>query len=682
MKLINIPFVAISISTLTGILLGYYIDIPPKTIFSLFSITVCLLSFFWKQSKKAFSKGHFFSIVMIIVFISFGATLVTIHNPKSYSNHYSNYIDTNNLTNHKVGIQFYIKKRLKSTSYYNKYIISINYIENKVTQGSILLQIPKKNSSNLLDIGNTYTSFTTIQPISKPLNPNQFDYAKYMRTKNIYHKITLLPNQLVYNHKIEHSLLSIADQIRKNINQKLAKHSIHPRELSVINALLLGQRQDIDQETLHEYRDAGAIHILAVSGLHIGILLLILNFLLKPLNRFKKFGKPIKLVLSIIFIWSFAIIAGLSPSVLRAATMFSFLAIGIQIRSKTSIYNSLFVSIFILVCFNPLLLFSPGFQLSYLAVFSIVWIQPIIANLYHPRFYISKKLWDIFTVTLTAQLGLLPLSLFYFHQFPILFFVSNLILLPFLGILLGLGILVIMLASLNILPDCMATLFANCIETMNNFIQWIAQQETFIIRDIPFSWGMLIISYFTIIVSVLLIQKYERKKFYLMISNILIITITLVYNKQAISNKEELVIFHNQRNTTIGVLEKRILKVYSKSTITANTKGYLFGNYLISNQATIDSTFLLKNVYKYKEQVIFIIDSSSIYNIPKLQPDIVLLSNSPKIHLERVIDSLQPTQIVADASNYKTFLDQWEISCKKYNIRFYRTDKMGAFFLK
>nr|WP_231389289.1 MULTISPECIES: ComEC/Rec2 family competence protein [unclassified Aquimarina] len=661
--------------------MGCRLTIVPEIVVLSFSISICILGVSWKRSKRMFSKGHSFVIITVIVFIIFGIALVKIHNPKNYPNHYSNHINLKEQP-YDIGIQFYIKERLKPSSYYNKYVASIKLVDGKAVHGKILLQVTKDSTQNVLDIGNTYTTFTALKPIPRALNPYQFDYSKYLHTQYISHKIVVLPHQLIDNHKIEYSLGYLANQIRKTSNLKLSKYNFNSTQLSIINALLLGQRQDISQDVFDNYRDAGAIHILAVSGLHVGIILLLLNLILKPLNRYHKNGKIIKLILTILSLWCFAIIAGLSPSVLRAVTMFSFLAIGIKIRSKTSIYNSLFISLFILICFNPLLLFSVGFQLSYLAVFAIAWIQPLLFKIYRPRFYLSKKLWETFTVTMAAQLGLLPLTLLYFHQFPLLFFMSNLIILPFLGGILGFGILVILLAYLNILPGSIATLFGDCINIMNIIIEWIANQESFVIKNIPFSTSMCIVSYLTIILLVMMFKKYERKKLYGLGVSIITLFSVLIYEKYVISNLEELIVFHNQRNTTLGILENQQFRIYSKDSIAVKTQHFLFGNYLTKNQATLDTVMQLKNIYQYKKQTIMVIDSTSIYAIKSFYPDIIILSNSPKIHLDRVIDSLHPKQIVVDASNYKSYIDQWEISCKKQKIPFHRTDKKGAFILK
>ncbi len=680
MRPLNTPFIIITIAVVFGIILGSNLNIQFSTSLSCFFVSVILLYGSWRGSRKMFQKNTSFTYVMILVFICFGVVLTTIHDPKNDPKHYTNQFSSQDFNQNSYGVQFHIKERLKPTSYYEKYIVSIIRLGNNAVRGKILLQIPKKDISKTLNIGSSYTSFVKITPISKPLNPYQFDYAKHLRKQYVYHKININKGYLINHHQIRWSLSTVAAQFRTHINSKLSEYPFTPKQRSIINALLLGQRHDIDQETFNAYRDAGAIHILAISGLHIGIIFLIINFVLTPITWIWQRSQMFKTILTIILLWCFALVTGLSPSVLRAVTMFSFLAIGIQLKSKNSIYNALFVSMFILLCFNPNLLFSVGFQLSYIAVFSIIWIQPILANQYRPKFYIIGKLWDNFTVTIAAQLGLLPLTLFYFHQFPLLFFVSNLIIIPFLGMLLGLGIITLALASLEFLPKPLAFLFGKCIDAMNITISWIAEQEEFIITNIPFSWRMLILLYLLIIVIFL---KFKKKKILWICLSITLIISTILYEKQKALEREEFIIFNNHRNTTVGYLKNQKLKVYSKKKIKPKTQHFLFSNYLTHNQATLDTNNLqLKNMYQYKQYVIMIIDCTSIYQIKEVRPDILLLSNSPKINMTRVLDSLKPKQVIADNSSYKSYIDRWKESCKKHKIPFYQIDKRGAYILK
>ncbi|MFD2563974.1 ComEC/Rec2 family competence protein [Aquimarina rubra] len=679
-KLLNIPFFILTFSLIIGITIGYYIDINLMCIIIFLTAAIIGLATSWWYSKKIFHSAIWFSVLVIINFTFLGITLVTIHSPQNNPNHYTHFSDT--FQKDLVTIHFHIRERLKPTNYYEKYVITLTSIENKKTTGRLLLQLPKDSLQPPLITGTSYISYSQIKPIPKPLNPNQFDYASYLAQNYIFHKTTTEFSKLIPTNSSIFSINRLATLIRTNINQKLKSHNFSKKQLSIINALLLGQRQDIDNDTLTDYRDAGAIHILAVSGLHVGILLMLLNFILKPLDRFKKIGKMAKTIIIILLLWCFAVIAGLSPSVLRAVTMFSFIAIGLHIRSKTSIYNALIVSMFVLLCLRPLLLFSVGFQLSYLAVFAIVWIQPSLVKLLKPRFYIGKVLWETFTVTIAAQLGLLPLTLFYFHQFPLLFFIANLMIIPILGIILGFGILVIILSQIQLLPDWLATTFGNCIDAINFIVHLVSKQEAFLITEISFSWRMLILGYFFIISLVLVFKNRNVLRIYLIAISIIFLLSNLMYEKLQNNEREELILFHNQRNTTVGILQNRCLNIYSKDSISESTKNYVLQGYLVENNSQFIANKKLHNVYAYKKKIILIIDKVGIYNLKELKPDIIVLTNSPKIHLSRVIEILKPKQIIADGSNYKSYLDQWELTCIKQKIPFHRTDKKGAYIFR
>ena len=164
------------------------------------------------------------------------------------------------------------------------------------------------------------------------------------------------------------------------IIKNLENHHFKKEELSVVIALILGQQQDISKEVLRDYQYAGAVHILSVSGLHVGFILLFITTLLKPIPNSRK-GTIVKLIITLVSLWAFGLLAGMAPSVVRSVTMFSFVAIGLFLRRSVNIYHSLLVSMLLILLFRPSFLFDVGFQLSYLALFFIVWLQPLFKSI-------------------------------------------------------------------------------------------------------------------------------------------------------------------------------------------------------------------------------------------------------------------------------------------------------------
>ena len=367
-----------------------------------------------------------------------------------------------------------------------------------------------------------------LSELPPPLNPNQFNYKAYLKKQYIYHQIFSENNSLFYLSKDTHTLDGYASTVRNNIYNTLKTHHFKPDELSIINALILGQRQEISKAVYSNYINAGAVHILAVSGLHVGILLLILSAFLKPIEHFKH-GKYLKVLLLLLLLWSYAFLAGASASIIRASTMFSIVAIGMHLKRPTNIYNTLAISIFFILLFKPLFLFDIGFQLSYLAVIAIVSIQPLLYKLWKPKLWLLDKIWQAFTVTIAAQFGVIPISLFYFHQFPGLFWLSNIVVIPLLGVILTSGIIVIILAVLNVLPQFLADCYGNVISLMNTFFAWIANQKQFIIRDISFNLLYVLASYFIIIALVRFYKNRNHTALKLLLIAVISLQIISIY---------------------------------------------------------------------------------------------------------------------------------------------------------
>ena len=416
---------------------------------------------------------------------------------------------------------------------------------------------------------------------------------------------------------------------------------------------------------------------MAVSGLHVGIILLILSFVLKPLERIKH-GYFIKTIVILLLLWSYAIIAGSSASIVRATTMFSIVAIGLNLKRTSNIYNTLATSIFVLLLIKPSFIFDVGFQLSYAAVFAIVSIQPIIEPLLKPKNKLLNLLWKTLTVTVSAQFGIIPISLYYFHQFPSLFWLSNLVVIPVLGIILGLGLLVITLALIDLLPEFIADIFSFVIRMMNTFFEWIARQESFLFQDISFNIFQVIISY--LLIFTIYQFYFNRKAKWVFYSLVLIIGFQANFIFNSNQNKGEILyIFHKSKYTIIGKKTDKKLQLYSNlESVETNTIQRTFA---VKNNLTIERPKPLQPIFNLKNKTLLVVDSLGVYPVINLKIDYVLLTQSPKINLNRLIDSIQPKTIIADGSNYKSYILRWKTTCLKQKIPFYQTGKTGAFII-
>ncbi|GAA3609127.1 ComEC/Rec2 family competence protein [Flavivirga amylovorans] len=677
MQLLNFTIIKLTICLVIGISVGYFFSISLHRLLYIQASFFVALSVFYFIAKKKIDQTNWFGLFSFLMMISIGVLAVNFHNEKSFSNHYTNQISIENDT--LKTITFRIRSILKPGSFHDKYIIDLLEIDGHKATGKSLLNIQKDSSLKTLKVDDIFISTIAFTSLNQPLNPYQFNYKAYLEKKYIYHQLFASNQSLLQVSSSAHTLLGLANNIREHINSKLKSHHFKPDELAIINALILGQRQSISKTIYSNYTNAGAIHILAVSGLHIGIILIILSFALKPIENFKH-GKLIKTILLVIFLWCFAFIAGLSASITRAVTMFSIITIASSLKRPTNIYNTLAISIFTILLFKPMFLFDIGFQLSYLAVFAIVIVDPIIYKRWKPKSKIIDFYWHTFTITLSAQLGVIPISLYYFHQFPSLFFISNLVIIPFLGFILGIGILIILLASLNMLPEYLANTYGYIISLMNDFIAWVSRQEVFLLKDIPFNLSYVIATYIVIICLIRILKKWHYSSLkYVLIAFIIFQSVAIYTNYNKPTN--EFIVFHKNKHSLISnTIHNKMLLAYDFDSLSSSAnnivKDYAIGNHI--NSIKKDS---LQSIYLLKNKRLLVIDSLGVYNIKSFEPDYLLLRQSPKINLNRLIDSIKPKYIIADGSNYKSYIKTWETICKKRELPFHQTSKKGAFII-
>lgn len=676
MKLLNFTIIKLTICLVIGILLAHFLKLNFHTVLYVTIGLVFLIGIYWLVVKSKIHRSPLFGCLAYLCMIGVGITTYNLQNETLRPQHYTHHNSSKNFN----AIVFQVEERLKPDAYNDKYIVAIKSFNDKEATGHLLINIKRDSLSKPLNVDDVLFTSTDLKTIQKPLNPYQFDYSKYLELKQVYHQLYLSSSTILKISDSKSTIYGYADQLRKKINKRLEDAGFKDSTLSIINALLLGQRQTIDKTTYNNYVNVGSIHILAVSGLHVGAILLVLNFLFKPL-LYLKYGHFIRPFILVAILWSFAVIAGLSPSVTRAVAMFSIISIAMHLKRSTNIYNTLVISAFVILLFKPTFLFSVGFQMSYLAVLGIVSVQPIIYKLWKPKYIIPDKLWQIFTVTLAAQAGVVPISLFYFHQFPGLFFISNIVVIPFLGLILGFGLLIIALALLNALTEPLVIAYSFIIDSLNNFIAWVAQFEDFLFKDIPFTILQVIITYLIIIA---LIQVYKFQNFkWTTISLVLIIGFQGVnfYNRNKNQN-DAFIIFNKSRHSMIGAKQNEKLTLYHNLDSLQLKTNHAIKNYKVGESIDYIISDSLQSVYQYENQTILVIDSLAVCKGITFNPNYILLRNSPRLNLNRVIDSLKPQHIVADASNYKSYLKRWKATCEHKKLPFHQTNEKGAFILK
>ena len=669
MNLLKFIPIKLTFLLVLGILIGHSFDIGIKSPLLLTLFFLSALGFILFKEKKA--VGISFGIIAALTTILLGVLIVAIAQPKNADDHYLNI-----LPSQRESWKLKVTEVLKSNSFSDRYFAEVTEYNSDLASGKIILNQAIDSTFQKLGVDDELIVFTPKEEIKSPLNPYQFNYKNYLEIRGIYHQLKLKANNHIVLENSSRTIKGYAASLRQKIITKLELAIFGNAELGIIQALFLGQRNTISEETYTDYKNAGAMHILAVSGLHIGILLLFLEFILQPLELLPK-GKTFKLVIIVFLLWGFAFLAGLSASVVRAVTMFSFVAYAMYLNRPSNTFNILALSMFfILLVFDPMLLFNVGFQMSYAAVFAIVWIYPILQKFWYPKNWLIRQVWQLLSVSIAAQIGVLPISLYYFHQFPGLFFISNLLIVPFLGLILCLGIIIIALILLNIAPNYLIELYNSIIGIMNSVIKWVAQQEAFIFRNIPFDSVQLVLTYCLLISMIWILTKNTFKRTLTFLICFIALQFWSLYNQKKTTEKEQLLLVHQTKNSILAYQKGSQLSVFTNDSSTAKNFATSFQ---IHERVEKLNFHFIRNSYKFNNQNLVLIDSSGVYDFKPKNVDYLILTQSPKINLERLITHLQPKKIIADGSNYYSYVNRWKKTCSHKKLPFHYTGEKGVY---
>lgn len=673
MTVLKYPIILITVIFTLGILVGNNFTISLTLLYSLNFITFSLLIIsFWNAKKVLLQKPYFAISVLFFSFFT-GMLIQSLHCAPNQKLHYSN-----KLTQEISLIKGVISERLKPNLYQEKYYFEVTSVDQKPAKGKILLIVLKDSLSKQLNLGDCFIIADTPQLIPRTPNPYQFDYAGYMQKQDVFHQLRLKDNYVKAG--IIKNFDYYIGQLRNKLTKSFSIHNYDPEVWQTLNALLLGQRQDMDSVTSNNYKNAGVLHILAISGLHFAVLFYILTFLFRPLNRLKNHGRLLQLIAVLSILWGFAFITGLSASVVRSVVMFSFISIGQYLDRNTNIYNSLALSMLVLLLAKPGFLFDAGFQLSYLAVISIVWFEPFYRKIKVSKYKAINYFGDTILISLAAQIGVLPLSLYYFNQFPLLFLLANVVVIPLSNIILvlGLGVLILNFVWID------AALFIGkalglLVQIMNGFIGWIASFDRLVFKDIPFTLSLSVSLYLVIVLAALWVYKRNYSRTFAVLSSLLLFQCLYAFTAWNNKNKDELIVFHNKKHTIITLKDNNQITIISTDSLAKESSAVTAYNKGSFNQSL--QLRPLQNLIYFKGKKILLLDKDALYH-PNLKPDILILTHSSKVNLPRTIHQLKPKLIIADGTNYKKHLKQWEATCQNEKIPFHATAEKGSYIFK
>lgn len=690
----ELPFVRITIPFIIGLILAFNFKFP---LFPVSFYSLCALGFFLlllRFARIAFPYRQYFGLAAMLFLFLLGYQYSYFHLDENQPNHFQAYLAKKNWIEAKV-------MHIRWTDKHVQLKLRVNTIQadqgvRVKCSGNLMLYVKADQLPAEVNFGDLVQGYFYIHRVRSNGNPRAFDYQDYLRKENIVFTATPASNDWsLINSEYAINVLAWARSMQQYGLQKLHVHFPDENEWSVAKALILGHRDQTSETVKKAYTASGAIHVLAVSGLHVGIVYLMLNSLFWWMPAFPTY-KWIKTLLILIGVWSFALLTGASPSVLRSATMFSFLIIGQTLNRYSNIYNTLAASAFFLLLINPLLLFDIGFQLSYLALCGIIYFQPKIYQLLYIKSKVLDYLWKLLAVSIAAQITTVPISIYYFHQFPSYFWLSGLVVIPAAMLILNLGFLLIFIASIP-LPSVW-------IGKLLNKITWACNQLVFLIENLPGStisdiWLSLeeVILLYAMIISIAI--AYSLKQFRMLILALIfacLFSMNFAFKQWRIKQYNGIVVYNIHQESVIDIiLGKRIIAITDAepdlNKIDWAAKG-IRSFYETDSLIQIDfRDEFSSNPFKinYRERILSLGDkkiwciNAAIEDGPSShQMEYILLMQNARIDLAQLIRKYQPDKIIFDASNSLKQIKLWEATCMELNQDFLNIKSSGAFQLK
>jgi competence protein ComEC len=672
-----LPFVA-------GIIFQWYIGFTLVQMLVVFSVCiVTYFPFYWLPQHINFSWGWLQGVALMVLLFTVG-TFITHHND---IRHKPSWIG--NLYKDSSALLVTIEEPLVEKSKSYKALVSVEAIaingDWKPVKGKMLLYFKKDSVPPSLKYGSQIVFSKPLQPIANSGNPGTFNYQRYCAFSDIYHQCFLKQGDYVItNTNAANPFQQWLYNIRFAVNASLKKYIKGEKEQGVAEALLIGYRDDLDKDLVQAYSNTGVVHIIAISGLHLGMIYLVMNRLFKLFKR-RRWVVWVRPIVILGVLWIFSLVAGAAPSILRSAVMFSCLLLGEIMNKKSGIFNMLATCAFIMLCFNPFALWDVGFQLSYAAVLSIVIFMKPIYNWFYVKNKTLNFFWELNAVTLSAQILTVPIVFYHFHQFPNLFFITNFVAVPLSTIILF-GELGIVLFDLIFSPiaKVLGYITSWLLWAMNSFIEKINTLSYAVSGGIQVSILQTIILYTTLIFfSYWLLRKSKMSLYIALLFTALFLTTRSIdfYRR---SKQEKMIVYNIPQHTAIDFVSGRNYQFAGDTALLQDDflqNFHLKPSRILNRIApgSVDEVASAYPFFVFKDKKILWINKPFKFEVAeRIAVDVIVLSKNPKIYINNLNAAFNCKLYVFDGSNPVWKINQWKKDCDSLHLRHHSTQDKGA----
>lgn len=683
-----IPFSRTLVVFIPGIITGIYCQFNfwQSVLAFLFFLLVYLLENYCFKIASIYRYRFFNGIIFSLTMFFFGTALVHLTHETNYSLHFSKFTEKNNFLKTEI-----IAAPIEKDKTY-KCIGRVKQIKTaagkwKPVNGKLLFYLTKETDF-IPKLGDELVLKSSIKPIPERKNPSQFDYRQYLYYHNIFHQTYIGKTNFIVLGRQGNALYNYAYDLREKLIASFQKNGLQGNELAVAGALLFGVTDQLEPSLIRAYAATGALHVLSVSGLHVGIIYGFLQLVFSFFPASRK-SQLIKGTLILCCIWFYALLTGLTPSVLRSATMFTFVVLGQLLTRKSSPLNSIAASAFVLLAYDPFLIMEVGFQLSYLAVAGILFIHPLIESTITVRNKFVRPIWAITSVSIAAQIATFPLGLMYFHQFPNYFLFSNLIVIPLSGIILYIGILASVIGIFPVVQHYLIELLSYTIYALNSIVSYIEELPYALLEGISIGIKESLLCYCIIALVLVWINTGRTYLFKFILGCLLALSLIQMAENISIQHQQQFVVYHIKGHTGIDFINGKNHHFISDSAFYANKDLRLFNvqhhwddKNLVERKTHLLESFndINQNSFHFAQLNLKILNEKYDYKKHSFKNcSIVLLTNDCKFSFRYLKEDQKKILFIADASNSTKKLNLWEHQAQKYQVKFYNIEKKGAF---
>jgi len=645
-KLQRIPFFRLLLPLIAGIIIQYYFSIDQWSIVPLFLGLLLMLLSYLIPVQKQYSLRWLFGTGAFLFLFSTGVFSTTIRQhisafnfPDIHQTYQGTVIDMP-------------QDKPNSIAY---------KVELRNTNKKIVCYVSRNSETHeKLSPGDNFIFFSKIEPFKSLGNPDEFDYSQYMYNKGYAGYTYINPNRWEKNNNTSSGFLIKGIQYRQKILNYYKTLNLNTDEYAILSALTLGYKDALSDDLKQSFQATGTAHVLAVSGMHVGIIyaviLSILWFIPKSSRWF--WLKP---ALSILLLWTYTFIIGFPPSAVRASMMLSAFCIAALIKKRTYSLNVLFAVAFLMLIWNPFQLFDLGFQLSFTAVLSMLVLLPLLNKQIKIKNKIIRYLFNLFLVSLAAQIGTFPLCLYYFGTFPSYFFITNILIIPLIALIIY-TVPFIILASLigGFIPTLSEYIIFIPIQCYKILIVVVTHVTHFFeslpfaqLHDLKISLNSIFLIWIGITGLILFIMKRKPKALIISLTCILMLMSISIYNR--IQQRNSLIIYNRSHHTYIQYFLG--YKKFDIENISENDLLCLNGiNYMIITQ----------DVWKEKSTT------------GKFDLDYLHLCGNNGVSLYSLNDKLNIKRVILDSSLSNRNLKRFVSECEKLRIPYYDVSENGA----